>query len=169
MDTFLKATNLSKRFGVLQVLNGVTLDISAGEVVGLAGNSGAGKTLLMRILAGLQSPDQGQLLINGRSLSWPFAARKLGLCLIHSEPMLADQFDITSNIFLGQEIRQPNWGRGRLLDQHQMLQEARRLLKRLDIEFPSLEEKVGNLSSEARQLVSLAPRNGFAGRLAAGR
>jgi signal transduction histidine kinase len=156
MDTFLKATNLSKRFGVLQVLNGVTLDISAGEVVGLAGNSGAGKTLLMRILAGLQSPDQGQLLINGRSLSWPFAARKLGLCLIHSEPMLADQFDITSNIFLGQEIRQPNWGRGRLLDQHQMLQEARRLLKRLDIEFPSLEEKVGNLSSEARQLVSLA-------------
>lgn len=157
MDVLLRATNLSKRFGVLQVLHGVSLEILPGEVVGLAGNSGAGKTLLMRILAGLQTPDQGQLVLNGRSLSWPFSAKKHGIGLIHPEPMLADQFDITSNIFLGYEIRRSPWGWGSiLLNQRKMQEGARQLLKRLDVEFPSLEEKVGNLSSEARQLVSLA-------------
>lgn len=157
MDVLLRATNLSKRFGVLQVLHGVSLDIMKGEVVGLAGNSGSGKTLLMRILAGLQSPDQGQLVLNGRSLSWPFSAKKYGIGLIHPEPMLADQFDITSNIFLGYEIRKSPWGWGSiLLNQHKMQEAARQLLQRLDVEFPSLEEKAGNLSSEARQLVSLA-------------
>lgn len=156
MDILLRATNLSKRFGVLQVLSGVSLEICQGEVVGLAGNSGAGKTLLMRILAGFQSPEQGQLFLNGRSLSWPFSAKKHGIGLIHPEPMLADQFDITSNIFLGHEIKWRSWGRILLLDQHKMHEEARRLLKRLDVEFPRLEEKAVNLSSEARQLVSLA-------------
>jgi signal transduction histidine kinase len=157
MECLLCGANLSKRFGVLQVLHNVSLEIAPGEVVGLAGNSGAGKTMLMRILAGLQSPDRGELTINGRSLSWPFSAKKYGVTLIHSEPKLADDFDITSNIFLGHEIRWARWlpGHG-LLNQRKMQEEARRLLKRLDVEFPSLEEKAGNLSSEARQLVSLA-------------
>jgi signal transduction histidine kinase len=157
MDMLLQATALNKRFGVLQVLRGVSLDIYPGEVVGLAGNSGAGKTILMRILAGLQSPDQGQLVLNGRSLSWPFHAKKHGLSLIHSEPMLADQFDIISNIFLGHEIKWHLWGRSSsLLNQRKMYEEAQRLLALLDVEFPSLQEKVGNLSGEKRQLVSLA-------------
>lgn len=157
MPILLHAKNLSKRFGVLQVLNDVSLAVLPGEVVGLAGNSGAGKTLLMRILAGLQSPDQGQLVVNGRFLSWPFNAKKHGISLLHSEPKLANDFDITSNIFLGHELRRARWvPGGGLLNHRQMHEEARCLLQRLDVEFPSLEEKVGNLSSEARQLVSLA-------------
>jgi signal transduction histidine kinase len=157
MEPLLRATDLSKRLGVLQVLSAISLTIQPGEVVGLAGNSGAGKTMLMRVLAGLQSPDQGQLVINGRSLSWPFQAKKHGIGLIHPEPMLADQFDITSNIFLGHEIKWPYWGRtGSLLNERKMHEEARRLLALLDVEFPSLHEKAGNLSSEKRQLVSLA-------------
>lgn len=154
MGPLLRATELSKRLGVLQVLSGISLEIYPGEVVGLAGNSGAGKTMLMRVLAGLQSPDQGQLAVNGRSLSWPFSAKKHGIALIHPEPMLADQFDITSNIFLGHEIRRHPWDR--LLDERKMHEEARRLLALLDVEFPSLQEKVGNLSGEKRQLISLA-------------
>jgi signal transduction histidine kinase len=157
MEGLLRAEGLSKRFGVLQALSGVSLDVYPGEVVGLAGNSGAGKTLLMRVLAGLLVPDQGQLSISGRALTWPFEAQKVGIGIIHSEPMLADQFDITSNIFLGREMKWSLLGREvNLLNQRKMHAEARRLLALLDVEFPSLHEKVGNLSSEARQLISLA-------------
>ena len=157
MTVLLRAENLSKRFGVLQVLSEVSLAIGRGEVVGLAGNSGAGKTLLMRMLAGLQSPDQGTLMMNGRDLTWPFAAKEVGIGIIHPEPMLADQFDITSNIFLGHELKWQVFGRRfHLLNRPQMFAEARRLLALLDVSFPSLHEPVGNLSSEARQLVSLA-------------
>ena len=157
MSTLLRAANLSKRFGVLQVLSGVHLEIARGEVVGLAGNSGAGKTLLMRILAGLQTPDHGEMSLHGRPLAWPFTAKKVGIGLIHSEPRLADQFDITSNIFLGHELKWQIFGRVLpLLSQRRMHAEARRLLAQLGVSFPSLHEPVGNLSSEARLLVSLA-------------
>lgn len=157
MEPLLRADGLSKRFGVLPVLNNVSLTIAPGEVVGLAGNSGAGKTVLLRILAGLSAPDQGRLTLSGRALAWPFAAHDVGIGIIHPEPMLADQFDITSNIFLGREIKWAVGGRElSLLNNRAMHAEARRLLALLDVEFPSLSEKVGNLTGEARQLISLA-------------
>ncbi|MCA9933877.1 MAG: ATP-binding cassette domain-containing protein [Ardenticatenaceae bacterium] len=157
MTPLLRLHGLTKRFGVLTALNNVGLEIYPGEIVGLAGRSGAGKTLLTRLLAGLQSPDSGQLMFNGRSLSWPFQAKKIGIGLIHQEPMLVDEFDITSNIFLGHELK---WSFGdnqsNLLHQRKMHEEARRILALLDVEFPSLHEKVINLSSDMRQLISLA-------------
>src|SRR5690606_5759342 len=72
-------------------------------------------------------------------------------------PMLSDQFDITSNIFLGHELTRSIGGRkSSLLNQRKMHEEARRILALLNVEFPTLHEKVGNLSSDDRLLVSLA-------------
>ena len=153
----LRAQKLTKRFGALTGIDNVSLEINSGEVVGLAGRSGAGKTLLARILAGLQAPDSGHMFFDGHDLDWPFHGKDKGISMIHQEPMLADQFDITSNIFLGQELERTLFGREiNITDQRRMHEEARRLLALLDVEFPSLEEKVGNLSSESRQLVSIA-------------
>lgn len=153
----LQVQKLTKRFGVLTALNNVSLEINLGEVVGLAGRSGAGKTLLNRILAGLQAPDSGQLIFEGQEVHWPFPGKQMGISLIHQEPMLTDQFDITSNIFLGQELKRSFLGwQSNLINQRKMHEEARRLLALLDVEFPSLQEKVENLSSESRQLVSIA-------------
>lgn len=157
MKPLLQAQGLTKRFGLLTVLREVNLEIYPGEVVGLTGRSGAGKTLLTRILGGLLLPDSGQLVFDGRSLSWPFPAAKMGIGFIHQEPMLSDQFDITSNIFLGHELTWNIFGRQTsLLNQRKMHAEARRILALLDVEFPTLHEKAGNLSGDARQLVSLA-------------
>lgn len=154
---FLEAQSLTKRFGSLTVLNNVSLSIYPGEVVGLAGRNGAGKTLLIRTLAGLQSPDNGRLQINGKVQSWPFQAASLGIGIIHQEPKLTEHFDITSNIFLGQELKYSFMGRTiNLINDRKMYEEARRILAQLDIKFPSLHEKVANLSSDDRQLVSLA-------------
>ena len=157
MDPLLSARGLSKRFGALTALREVTLQIFPGEVVGLAGRNGAGKTVLTRILAGLLAPDHGVLSFDGRPVSWPFQAADLGISLIHQEPMLAGQFDITSNIFLGHELKRTILGRPTsLLDQRQMHAEARRILALLDVEFASLDAKVATLSSDHRQLISLA-------------
>jgi signal transduction histidine kinase len=153
----LRAQKLTKRFGALTGINNASLEISPGEVVGLAGRSGAGKTLFARILAGLQAPDSGRMFFDGHDMHWRFSGKDVGISLIHQKPMLADQFDITSNIFLGQELKRTLFGREtNITDQRRMHQEARRLLALLDVEFPSLLEKVGNLSSESRQLVSIA-------------
>ena len=154
---FLRAENLSKQFGALTALNRVSLEIHAGEVVGLAGRAGAGKTVLCRVLAGLQEPDSGEMMINGRLHPPPFHAASVGISLIHEEPMLAEQFDITSNIFLGHEIKYSIFGkRTNLINQRRMDGEAQRLLSLLGVKFSSLHDKIANLSGESRQLVSIA-------------
>lgn len=156
MNPLLFAGNLNKRFGMVTTLQNVGLEIFPGEVVGLAGRSGAGKTVLARILAGLLVPDAGEIAINGRSLSWPFLARDHGISLMHQEPMLAEQFDIISNIFLGHELQHRPLGKqSYLLHQAQMHEEAQQLLARLDIQFPSLQEKASNLSRQDRLLLTI--------------
>jgi signal transduction histidine kinase len=157
MLPLLHGQNLTRRFGALTALNRVSLAVRAGEVVGLAGRSGSGKTVLMRVLAGLQAPDEGRLVFDGRPLSWPFQAAQAGIGLIQQEPTLADQFDITANIFLGHELTWTLLGkRINILNQRKMHEEARRLLALLDVEFPSLHLKAADLSSESRQLVAIA-------------
>lgn len=157
VQPLLRAANLSKQFGNLAVLQSVNLKIEPGEIVGLAGRSGAGKSVLIKILAGLQAPDAGMLYFKDRRLQWPFQAQAYGINAVHQEPKLAEQLDVTSNIFLGGEISWlflPKWLQ--IPNQRKMDEEASRLLLSLDVEFPSLQEKVANLSSEKRQLVAIA-------------
>ena len=157
MEPFLRANGITKRFGMLTALDDVSLEIYPGEVVGLAGRSGSGKTLLARILAGSVVPDSGEIMVNGRYPSWPFKPKHFDIGLIHQEPQLADQFDITSNIFLGHELTWSFKGRSlRLLNQRKMHETARQILAQLDVNFPTLHEKVGNLSSDDRLLVTMA-------------
>jgi signal transduction histidine kinase len=157
IEPLLRVIGISKQFGSLAALQNLSLEIRPGEVVGLAGRSGAGKSVLIDILAGLQVPDSGSVFIQGKQLQWPFRASSYGINVIHQEPQLAERLDVTSNIFLGNEICWP------LLDkvlhiphQRKMDKEAARLLHSLDVRLPSLHEQAGNLSSEKRQMVALA-------------
>lgn len=153
----LQAVNLSRQFGNLAVLQNVNLNIRPGEVVGLAGHSGAGKSVLIKILAGLQAPDSGDLYFEGRRLQRPFQAQSHGINVIHQQPELIEQLDVTSNIFLGYETCWPFLPRWlQIPNQRKMDEEAGRLLLSLDVEFPPLQEKVSNLTSEKRQLVAIA-------------
>ncbi len=155
--TLLSAKGLSKQFGSLTAVQDVGLTIEAGEVVGLAGRSGAGKSALIKILAGLVTPDAGEMQFDGRSLQWPFHAYGLGIGAVYQEPALVERLDVTSNIFLGHERIRPFLGKWlRLPDQRKMDEEAERLLASLDVHLPSLHEAAANLSSEQRQLVAIA-------------
>ncbi|MEJ2749911.1 MAG: ATP-binding cassette domain-containing protein [Anaerolineae bacterium] len=148
---------MSKQFGSLMAVRNVSLDIKPGEIVGLAGRSGAGKSVLIKMLAGLEIPDSGQLYFSEQRLHWPFQAQPLGINVIHQEPELAERLDITSNIFLGNEICWPFLSKWlQIPHQRKMDEEANRLLLFLDVQLPTLHERVANLSSEKRQLVAIA-------------
>lgn len=156
-EPLLSVTNLSKQFGTLTAIQRVSFDVCAGEVVGLAGRSGSGKTVLTMLLAGLYPPTEGEIYFDGRFLQWPFQARQLGIEVIHQKPDLAERLDITCNIFLGSEVGWPaviKWLK--IPNRRYMDREAARILTELEIPFDTLHQKVANLSSEQRQMITVA-------------
>ncbi len=157
MDPLLRVINLSKRFGNLPAVHQVSFDVQPGEVVGLAGSIGSGKSVLVMLLAGLYNPNEGSIFFNNRPLSWPFNAQHLGIGVIHQKPDLADRMDVIANMFLGNEIGWPpslQWLK--IPDLRRMEKEAGRILGELGVPIHSLKEKVSNLSSEERQMIAIA-------------
>src|SRR5947209_12829651 len=98
--------NIHVAFGGVRAVAGVTIDLYAGEVVGVVGGNGAGKTTLMRTLSGARPPDSGQILVNGQpvTIGNPREAKALGIETIYQTLALADNLDAPANVFLGREL-----------------------------------------------------------------
>ncbi len=157
MEPLLRAINLSKTFGTLPAVQRVSLEVYPGEVVGLAGESGSGKSALSMLLAGFYVPNEGDIYFAGRRLRSPFRARALGIEVIHQTPDLAERLDVSSNVFLGSEVGWPLGVRWlKVPNRRRMDREAARILSQLDVRFNSLHERVANLSSEQRQMIAIA-------------
>lgn len=157
MKPILEIANLRKRFGTLEALHDVDVQIYPNEVVGLAGLSGSGKSALAKVLAGLYEPTAGTISFQGQRLRYPFSPHIYGIEVIHQYPVLVEGLDVTSNIFLGCELFVPFIGRLlRIPDQPRMDRIAADTLAELGIVFDSLIQNVGNLSSEHRQLIAIA-------------
>lgn len=95
---------VSKRFGVVQALSGVSFSIYPGEVLALVGENGAGKSTLMRILEGVFPADEGGVLVDGarRSFAQPRDAHQAGIRVIHQEPEIVPDMTVAENIFIGE-------------------------------------------------------------------
>lgn len=157
MNPILQVEKLYKRFGTLEVIRGISFDVYTNEVVGLAGLSGSGKSVIAKLLAGLYTPNSGSITYAGSKLPAGFEASKLGLEVIHQYPEFAEGLSVSDNIFLGHEIYQPYVGRFfRWIDHPRMEAETKHLLKDLDAESVSPDERVLNLSNEQRQLIAIA-------------
>src|SRR5258707_2017815 len=100
---FVSANNIHKSFGGVRALDGVSLDVHAGEVHGLVGANGAGKSTLIRILAGLERPDAGVIALDGQpvAIETPHIATRHGLSFIHQELALVPRMSVVENIMLG--------------------------------------------------------------------
>src|SRR5919202_1952118 len=98
--------NIHVSFGGVLSVDGVTIDLYAGEVFGLVGGNGAGKTTLMRTLSGARPPDAGQILVQAQpvTIANPRDAKALGIETIYQTLALADNLDAPANVFLGREI-----------------------------------------------------------------
>ena len=157
MEPLLHIENLSKRFGTLSALRCINLKLYPGDVVGITGQSGSGKSTLAMILSGINPPDEGNVIFAKRQMRWPENVRSLGIEVVHQNPKLAENLDITSNIFLGNEIPLSAINKVlRIPNQFKMDQKATELLSILDVEVDSLREKVYNLSLEKRQMIAIA-------------
>ncbi len=155
-EPLLRVINLTKTFGSLTAVQNVSFDLYPGEVVGLAGSIGSGKSVLILMLAGLYSPNHGDVYFGSQRMRWPFHAKDYQIGVIHQKPELADRLDITSNLFLGHELGVPSFlGWWRIPDRKQMDDKARQILQQLDVKVSSLHQRVGELSSEQRQMIAI--------------
>ena len=152
-ETVLSLTGISKRFGAVQALTDVHLDVGAGEVVALVGDNGAGKSTLVKIISGVYQPDGGSITFAGEHVSvhGPNGAQALGISTVFQDLALCDNLDVVANLFLGQERTRGGW-----LDEVTMEQEAWRLLRSLSAKIPSVRIPIAALSGGQRQTVAIA-------------
>ena len=145
---------IHKRFGGVHAVQGVSIDLMPGEVVGVLGHNGAGKTVLMKALSGAIPCDEGDILINGRKVEIrrPRDARGHGIETIYQTLALSDNLDAPANLFLGREIMTPY----RTLDDGAMENEARKVIQRLNPNFTNIKDPVRNMSGGQRQSVAIA-------------
>jgi len=141
-------------FGGVHAVDGVTIDLYPGEVVGLVGGNGAGKSTLVKALSGARPPDSGQILIEGRpvTIGNPREAKALGIETIYQTLALAENVDAAANMFLGRELM-TRWG---ALDDSAMEDATRRVMQRLNPKFKRFKSPVANLSGGQRQSVAIA-------------
>lgn len=156
--------DISKAFGAVRALSHVNLTVAPGEVLGLVGDNAAGKSTLMKILAGAHQPDSGQILLNGVPITFsgPIAARQAGIEMIYQDFALVPQLTVTQNIFLGRERTMPILG---MLKQSEMDNSARALFSTLGLRVPSVSAAVRELSGGQQQAVAIARAIGFNAKL----
>ncbi|ANC31037.1 ATP-binding cassette domain-containing protein [Isoptericola dokdonensis] len=145
---------VSKYFGAVEALVGVDLEVYSHEVVALVGDNAAGKSTLAKIVAGVLTPDAGQVEIDGRAvnISSPSVAKQLGVASVFQDLAVAENLDVTANVYLGQELR----NKAGLLHAGAMEVETRRLLEHLTVRIPSVRTPLRNLSAGQRQAVAIA-------------
>ena len=152
-ESVLSLTGVNKRFGAVQALTDVHLDVKAGEVVALVGDNGAGKSTLVKVISGVYQPDSGDINFAGRKVTvgGPAQAQALGIATVFQDLALCDNLDVVANLFLGQEK-----ARGAVLDEVDMEKEAWRLLRTLSAKIPSVRIPIASLSGGQRQTVAIA-------------
>jgi D-xylose transport system ATP-binding protein len=150
---------ISKEFGPVRALDRVDFAVSAGEVVGLVGDNGAGKSTMVKTIAGIHSPDSGVIRFEGKevSIGKPQDATALGIATVYQDLALCDNLDVVANLFLGREESASGLGVAtRRLDEVTMENQAADLLSNLAVTIPSLRGEVGTLSGGQRQQVAVA-------------
>lgn len=149
----LALTGISKRFGPVQALSHVDLQVCAGEVVALVGDNGAGKSTLVKVIAGVGPADSGEIrwLGNRVSIARPHDATALGIATVYQDLSLCDNLDVVANLFLGHEAV-----RFGVLDEIGMERRTRELLATLKVTLPSPRAPVSALSGGQRQSVAVA-------------
>jgi D-xylose transport system ATP-binding protein len=152
----LRLEAVSKHFGGIRALTGVSLSVAYGETLGIVGENGAGKSTLMKIIAGVMPPDHGTISLDGTTVHFrsPADSARLGIAMVYQDLALCDNLDAVANMFLGSEIvrwRVPGARRSR----GQMRHATEEVLDRLGIKLRSLDIPVGQLSGGQRQAIAV--------------
>jgi fructose transport system ATP-binding protein len=167
----LHTRGIGKNYGSITAVDGVDIDIYAGEILAIVGDNGAGKSTLIKMLCGAIQPDSGELYLEGREghvhLGSPHAARALGIETVFQDLALAPNRDVVSNLFLGREVY---YGGAvaplRILNTRAMKRRAKEQLAELRINIPGLSGfELGQMSGGQRQSVAIARAAFWASRI----
>jgi ABC-type sugar transport system ATPase subunit len=156
----LEVTEITKRFGPVVALRGVSLSLDRGEVLGLVGDNGAGKSTLISIISGVARPDSGEIRLDGKPWAEGGARtiREAGIETVFQNLALVPTLSIAENMYLGRELHGP----GRLasamhrIDKRRMRREVEAAFTRLGLRMPPVTSKAGALSGGQRQAVAVA-------------
>ncbi|GER83640.1 ABC transporter ATP-binding protein [Thermogemmatispora aurantia] len=151
----IRTEGLVKRFGAVTALNGVSLYLRQGEVLGLVGDNGAGKSTLIKILTGFLQPDEGRIFIDGREVRLRSVshARSLGIETVYQDLALVNELSVYHNMFLKREtLLNPL----PLLNNWRMRRLAREYLQSMGVNIPSVDTEVAQLSGGQRQSIAIA-------------
>ncbi|WP_214326706.1 ATP-binding cassette domain-containing protein [Nonomuraea sediminis] len=153
MAPVLALRGISKRYGAVQALSEVELEVNEGEVLALVGDNGAGKSTMIKVIAGVGPPDDGEIHFMGKpvTINSPHAAQALGIATVYQDLALCDNLDVVGNLFLGNEMRKAG-----VLDEVAMEKRSRSLLHTLSIKIPSVRIPVASLSGGQRQTVAIS-------------
>jgi simple sugar transport system ATP-binding protein len=154
--SLLELDEITKSFGAIHALQGVSLTVASGEAVGLMGDNGAGKSTLMKIIAGNFAPTSGKIRIEGRDVHFhkPIDARQSGIEIVYQDLALCDNLSAAANVFLGREMKK-SFGPIRYLDYKSMYKRAGELFAELKSETRP-RDLVKQMSGGQRQAVAIA-------------
>jgi len=169
-EPILEAKGLVKRYGRVTALAGADLDLLPGEILAVIGDNGAGKSSLIKALCGAVVPDEGEIRLDGRPMSFatPVDAREAGIETVHQSLAVAPSLDIAANLYLGRELRRKGvlGSVFRMLDRTGMREEAKRQLDALGImTIQNPGQAVETLSGGQRQAVAVARAAAFGSRV----
>jgi ABC-type sugar transport system ATPase subunit len=149
---------ISKKFGAVQALHNVDLELRRGEILGLVGDNGAGKSTLMKVLSGAILPDAGQIFLEGQQVTIhnPQDANELGIAMIYQDLALFNNLDVAANIFIGRERTRGPLDILHVLDKKAMHDRAEALISKLKVNISSPKLLVAQMSGGQRQMVACA-------------
>ncbi len=156
---FLRVRGLCKQFGSIQALKNVDLDIYAGEVLGLLGDNGAGKSTFIKSISGVHVATSGTIHCEGKpvTITSPSVARSLGIETVFQDLALIPNLDAAANLFIGRELGwAPLGGLFKVMKNRAMEEDVRNTLEHLDIHIPSLRAEVESFSGGQRQAIAIA-------------
>lgn len=162
----LEARRLVKKFGNVTAIDSASFDLMPGEILAVIGDNGAGKSSLIKALSGALVPDHGEVLLDGKKVSFrsPLEARNAGIETVYQNLALSPALSIANNLFLGREIRKPGLGGMlfRTLDKAKMEEIARNKLSELGLmTIQRIDQAVETLSGGQRQGVAVARAAAF--------
>jgi ABC-type sugar transport system ATPase subunit len=151
----LRLDAVRKEFGSVVALQGITLDVGAGEIVALVGDNGAGKSTVVNCVAGVHPPTSGEILVEDEPVRFtgPLDARRLGIDVVFQDLALATAQPVYMNMFLGRELVT---GPLRRLDRGAMVVQTQTLLEELDVRIDDPRQTVRELSGGQRQGIAIA-------------
>jgi simple sugar transport system ATP-binding protein len=157
-DYILQLETISKYFGPVIALNGVTLRLRRGEVHCLLGDNGAGKSTLIKTLAGVHPPDTGEYLVDSRPVNFksPREALDLGIATVYQDLALVPLMSVARNFFMGREPRRRMLGTFQVMDHALAGRTAVAKLEEMGIRVRDASQVVGTMSGGERQCLAIA-------------